>query len=277
MYPQKENAARRNETALVNVQKHSNQDQPDMQVKALAYAKSGKLVFPLNGKIPLTINGHHSASSNFDIIKERWTNHPQANIGLPTGHVNDFWVLDIDGLDGEASLRKLEARYGSLASTIEVITGGGGRHLYFRMPYGVQIPNSASKIGQNLDVRGDGGYVVAPPSLHKSGRRYVWSVDSAPEMAYAPQWLINLVTAKPQSDNKTALSDIIKGVSEGQRNDSLARLAGKLLSTNLDPKDSLQLALGWNASFCKPPLPVQEVIKTFDSIAGRELGKLGGK
>ena len=88
-------------------------------------------------------------------------------------------MLDIDGDDGEASLRKLEAEHGALPDSVESITGKG-RHVWFRIN-GSPIRNSASTIAPGIDVRGDGGYVLAPPSIHPSGKAYAWSVDCACE------------------------------------------------------------------------------------------------
>jgi Bifunctional DNA primase/polymerase, N-terminal len=83
-------------------------------------------------------------------------------------------VLDVDLPDGPDSLAGLEARYGALPETVRVLTGGGGLQIYFRYPGDKSIANSTSKIAKNIDVRGEGGYVIAPPSLHVSGQRYQW-------------------------------------------------------------------------------------------------------
>jgi hypothetical protein len=87
-----------------------------------------------------------------------------------------IFVLDVDGLDAAASLRKLEDRYGTLPETVASITPRGS-HLFFKSENGA-VRNSAGAIAPGLDIRGDGGYVVLPPSIHPSGRPYVWSVDS---------------------------------------------------------------------------------------------------
>ncbi len=101
-------------------------------------------------------------------------------------------VLDIDGEAGADALHDLEREHGELPATVEALTGGGGRHVYFRHP-GEPIGNTAGKLGAGIDTRGDGGYVVGPPSPHPSGRRYQWSVDGHPddvEIAPAPDWLL---------------------------------------------------------------------------------------
>jgi hypothetical protein len=92
-------------------------------------------------------------------------------------------------------LRKLEAEHGALPATVEAITGHG-RHLYFKMP-GISVRNSESRIAPKIDVRGSGGYALCPPSLHPSGKRYAWSVDSAKAFAAAPDWLLARIASAP--------------------------------------------------------------------------------
>jgi Bifunctional DNA primase/polymerase, N-terminal len=104
------------------------------------------------------------------------------------------WVLDVDGEDGEASLRALETEHGALPATWESLTARG-RHVWFYCD--CPVPCSTSKIAPGIDVRGDGGYVVVPPSIHPSGRAYVWSVDRADDLASAPDWLLHLARKKP--------------------------------------------------------------------------------
>jgi hypothetical protein len=164
---------------------------------ALEYAARGWHVFPLGpkSKKPLpNSNGFYGATTNPETIKRLWTQSDR-NIGIRTGAPSGFWVLDIDGDEGEASLRALELRHGRLPPTPEAITGGGGRHLSFK--YTGPVSNSAKKMAPGLDVRGDGGYVVAPPSIHESGRAYAWSVDSVATLPTAPAWLLELARKKP--------------------------------------------------------------------------------
>jgi hypothetical protein len=108
--------------------------------------------------------------------------------------------LDVDARHGgEDSLEELEATYDRLPSTLTALSGGGGRHLYFQHP-GARISNSTQLAGfAGLDVRGDGGYIVAPPSLHQSGQHYRW-VDDACPLAALPPWLIDLLIppARPE-------------------------------------------------------------------------------
>jgi hypothetical protein len=172
---------------------------------ALGYAARRLPVFPCQprGKEPAIKRGFHAATTNPETIRRYWRIADQ-NIGIPTGSVSGFWVLDIDGDDGEATLRELEAGRGALPPTRAVITGGG-RHLWFK--YTEPIPSTAdTRLGAGLHTRGDGGYVVVPPSVHQNGRRYAWS--SPDELSVAPEWLVRLARAKPRSISERALAGI---------------------------------------------------------------------
>jgi hypothetical protein len=249
---------------------------------ALALARRGLWVFPLRprDKVPLTSDGFKSATTDSGLIEQWWHAVPAANIGIATGERSDIFVLDVDGADAEAELRKLETEHGALPPTVEVITGRG-RHLWWNYP-DKPVRNSAGKVGAGLDIRGEGGYVLAPPSVHPSGRAYCWSVDSADAIAGAPSWLVTKAnggngnsgngTAAPASTLRGLLYD---GVSEGARNDSAARLAGHLLRRHVDPLVTLEMLLAWNATRCRPPLDEDEVVAIVDSIAARELKRRG--
>lgn len=130
-------------------------------------------------------------------------------IGLITGEISGFFVIDVDdkeleGKNGSEVLRTLESQRGALPETTEAKTGSGGRHLLFRHPgLGIRVMTRKDiGPGRGLDVRGDGGFIVAPPSLHACGNLYAWGVDTGPEEimpALAPDWLVDLVedTAEP--------------------------------------------------------------------------------
>src|SRR5215472_12062024 len=129
-------------------------------------ARRGLAVFPclVARKEPATANGLHAATTDPIVITAWWRQQPNYNIGIATGAVSHIFVLDVDGIDGEAELTKLEAKQGSLPATVEAITGKG-RHLYFKMP-DCDLRNSASKLAPGIDVRANGGYVLSPPSRH---------------------------------------------------------------------------------------------------------------
>ena len=156
--------------------------------RALKYAALGLHVHPLHtivdghcscdagsnckhpGKHPRTHNGVKDATTDRKTIKAWWNSWPDANIGIATGRVSDIFVLDVDGDAGKASLKELEAKHGSVPKTVTVKTGRG-RHLYFRRD-GTRVGNSVGKLGEGIDVRGDGGYIVAAGSVHVSGADY---------------------------------------------------------------------------------------------------------
>lgn len=132
------------------------------------------------------------ASKDPATVARWWARWPRANIGLATGEPSGCWVLDVDGAAGDASLAELELEHGRIPATATASTGRG-RHLYFRHQTDRSVRNSARKIGEGLDVRGRGGYVVAPPSIHVNGRRYAWTADGSARVD-APAWLLELVS-----------------------------------------------------------------------------------
>lgn len=125
------------------------------------------------------------------------------NYGIATGPESGIFVLDIDGVTGEESLADLVNENGKLPETLTAKTGSGGRHIFFKYP-NRKVHGRASKMGKNLDVRGEGGQVVGPGSNHKSGRKYEW-VNPLEEISEAPKWLIDIVCeehkAPPQKLN----------------------------------------------------------------------------
>ena len=116
---------------------------------------------------------------------------PDCNVAIVTGALSGLVVLDVDPRHGgKESLRKLEREHGKLPETMESMTGGGGRHVYFAHPGG-EVRNRAN-IEPGIDLRGDGGCIVAPPSIHPSGKRYRWKKGSRPgevELKRLPDWL----------------------------------------------------------------------------------------
>lgn len=181
---------------------------------AIAYARDfGWAVFPLRprDKIPMIgpsrpgalDGGFHLATKDFAQINAWWTRWPDANIGLRCGDASGVFVLDLDGPEAEAALGRLQGEHGALPETLQQRTGKG-RHLLFRHVEGVRNRGGGYLVDgkrvqcPGFDVRGDGGYIVLPPSVHPSGRVYAWS--SAPEstpIASAPAWLVNALVPPP--------------------------------------------------------------------------------
>ena len=159
---------------------------------ALTYARRGVPVFPCEprAKRPLTRNGYWDATTDSRVIERWWKRWPSANVGMPTGKKSGIVVLDVDVDDGgPESLARLERVGASVPKTARARTGGGGIHLFFRYPRETEIRNSAGLLGPGLDVRGEGGYVVVPPS--RTLGSYEW-VDRSP-LAEA-SWLIERLT-----------------------------------------------------------------------------------
>jgi Bifunctional DNA primase/polymerase, N-terminal len=166
---------------------------------ARRYRQRGLAPIPVDrNKIPLVDwKPFQAEAPHTDQIDEWWTRWPDANVGVVTGKVSDLVVLDADGPEGLESLKALDT-----PATTWLSETGRGRHQWFKHP-GVTIGNRAS-VRPHLDVRGDGGYVVAPPSLHASGRRYEW-LTPPDRMALAPlpDTVLALLTA-PASRGGTA-------------------------------------------------------------------------
>ena len=186
---------------------------PTLMDAALTLARDGTPVFPClssgeRAKKPLIDGGFNSATTDEKMIREWWGGCSKAAIGMPTGDVTGVFVLDVDnkdGRDGNASLDALEKQHGTLPDTKRVTTASGGVHLYFEMPDGVDIRNSSDKIGSGLDVRGNGGYVILPPSniFGKGGSitgQYEESGASLGGPTNAPDWLIQLIAEGPKAE-----------------------------------------------------------------------------
>ena len=164
---------------------------------ALAYAGRSVPVFPCrpSAKRPLTRNGHWDATTDPRAIGRWWKQWPSANIGVPTGKKSGLVVLDVDpDAGGSESLAKLERADSPLPETARARTGRGGIHVFFRYPRGTEIRNSAGLLGPGLDVRGEGGYIVVPPSRTRGP--YKW-VDSSP-LAEA-SWLIERLSDEDEA------------------------------------------------------------------------------
>ncbi len=233
--------------------------------RTVEHVRRGTPVFPVGAnKRPLEVGGFHRATTDRDQI-ERWTReHPAAGVGLPTGEITGCVVLDVDvKTDGPESLRDLEAAQGSLPDTVRVLTPAGGTHLYFAYPPNVdKVPNSASKVGRGLDVRGDGGYVVAPPSPG-----YQWDAGAHPDdrdLAPVPDWLLALMLAPPERTSSVSRAEPIR---EGERNSTLASLAGTLRRPGMTAEAIEAALLVENERRCDPPLPDDEVRKIARSIS----------
>ena len=145
------------------------------------------------GKHPRNVHGVSEATTDEATVWSWWARWPRANIGIATGARSGVIVLDVDPRHGgDESLARLIEEHGDLPHTVESLTGGGGRHLLFDHP-GQTVKNMVG-LEPGLDVRGDGGYIAAPPSVHVTGREYAWELDHHPDdvqVAALPQWLLS--------------------------------------------------------------------------------------
>ena len=164
---------------------------------ALAYAAAGWPVLPVaaHGKHPLPRHGVHDACVDAAQIRRWWQRWPDAGVGIASGARSGLAIVDVDvKAGGRASLAGLRSGR-TLPFTLLAHTGGGGFHLYYRQPDGVRVPNTVGRLPNvdgplpGIDLRGDGGYVVAPPSVHASGRPYRWASRQPDEPAPLPRWL----------------------------------------------------------------------------------------
>ncbi len=240
---------------------------------ALDYCRLGWSVIPIHPgkKRPLVRwQAYQYRPADVFVVEEWFESWPDANIAVVTVIVSWLIVLDVDPAHGGAtSLKQIEQENGTLPATVEASTGGGGRHLYFAHPG--EIKRNRVGIAPDIDLRGDGGYVVAPPSRHASGHRYRWAPSRSPwetDLASIPVWLLRTAArTTPRGhpiDHWRCL--LPKSLTQGERNDTIASLSGHLLWHGVNPGMVAELLLCWNAERCLPPLEPEEVLRTIESI-----------
>lgn len=205
---------------------------------------------------------------------------PDANLGVVTGAISNLIAVDIDPRHGgDVGFDSLISDDRRLPHTVESQTGGGGRHILFQHP-GVPIHNKAGdkSIAPGVDIRGDGGYIVIPPSIHPSGKAYDWELSSRPNkvrIAPLPDWLLRKLTEStrpqpttdPQGTNWARV--VMHGAEEGSRNDTATRLAGRLFRRGLAASEVGAWMTLWNRSL-RDSLPDDELLRTLESVARRE-------
>lgn len=248
---------------------------------ALAYARRGWKLIPLHsvvekectcgssecrspGKHPRIAKWTEKASNQLNVVFDWWREWPDANIGIVTGRESGLVVLDVDPRhDGDQSLMRLQREHEPLPETLTSNTGGGGFHIFFRAP-SKSIRNKVN-VRAGLDVRGDGGYVVAPPGQHASGGSYEWNGNpNETPIAEIPNWLLK----EMENSSKLVSLPLVSGcMPEGGRNDFLARKAGSFRRANLGTAEIEGALLAVNQTHCKPPLPASEVKQIVASIS----------
>ena len=218
-------------------------------------SRLGWRVHPLRpgDKRPLLSKWQERASAAPEQAAAWWQETSDANIGIATGPDSGIFVLDVDGAGGERSLFELERTHGPLPEMYPMQWTGGGWQAFFAWPEGRNVRNSAGRLGNDLDTRGAGGYVVVPPSVHPNGAHYRWAEDRNPldiPPEAAPQWLVDLLDppeapalergkwcgpSSPAGGDKRALKAfrselaLVAAAASGRRNDQLNQSAYNLL------------------------------------------------
>jgi len=250
---------------------------------ALDYCRRGWSVIPLrfsgtveDRKRPLleAWEPYQKMPATEEQVRAWWTKWPQANVGLVTGAVSGLIVLDLDGPNAVALLHRADV---FLPKTAAVQTGKG-HHAFYQHP-GYPTPNRAKLLsdglGSGVDIRGDGGYVVAPPSVHGSGHVYRWVVHPDEGIAPLPPDLAKLILdrterVRPGLGDTSWVDEAMRGVPEGQRDDTCSRLAGYWLHRlGGDAEDTLRILRPW-AARCESPFPEADLRKVVTSIARRD-------
>ena len=249
---------------------------------ALDYARRGLAVFPLSpirdgvcacrrpdcgdhaGKHPLAPLAPHGlldATTDEPAIKTWWRSWPDANVGVRLG--DGIFAVDVDPRHrGDETLARLEREHGPLPQTWETLTGGGGRHVFFRAPSGVRIPSRSRALGEGLDIKSDGGYVVGVESGHLNGRTYTWEVSSHPDdvaLADAPAWLLARAVADAETNGQKAPFAMPDKIRAGERNSTLFASARSLRARGYSAKAILAALEAENAEKCEPPLEAGEL------------------
>jgi len=214
------------------------------------------------GKVPLTDHGLKDATTTQQGVREYWGRWKQANIGIVIKE--GYFVLDVDiEKGGFDSLQSLQEKIGELPKTLQITTGSGGAHFWYKT--NKPIRNTARLAGYDgLDIRGQGGYVVAPSSIHRNGLPYetspVWDGDivMAPPELIELCWKPTVIVSQGQNDGTT--------YSEGQRNDALTRDAGAMRRRGLSEEAIFAALQVTNQQRCQPPLSETEVEQIAHSI-----------
>ena len=239
---------------------------------ALYYAKQyGWAVFPIDPrtKKPITPHGCKDAKKDPGAIRAWWKKNPNAGIGIATGSISQLIVIDEDidpdkGLDGISEMSRWERENTPLPETVTAITGRGGYHLYFHYE-GNDITNRTGLL-DGVDVRGEGGYVIAPPSLHPNGTEYTWEYDpNEYDIAPLNDAIKEFVTYRENNADPSGyqVPDVIP---EGKRNETLYKLACSLQARGVPDEGIIQAVSETNKQNCAIPLTDEE-IKTICSSA----------
>jgi len=249
----------------------SDVDSVTLAEAALWYASRGIPVFPCRprGKEPLVEGGFHAATTDEARIREWWRRWPAANVGVPTGAVTGWLVVDVDPRDGgDETLGGWLSKYGRWPATAEATTGGGGRHILFRHVAGLRC----GPLAPGVDLKTGGGYIVVAPSVHPSGNRYSWDglegAEALANLADPPGWLLRLAREKRPPTGSSAAPG--RKIGAGRRNIELTSIAGVLRSRGAGEAELLDLLGRINERLCDPPLRADEVERIAQSVSRYE-------
>jgi hypothetical protein len=207
---------------------------------ALWYKERGLSIIPVSGKVPLIKwKEYQERCASEEEINQWWKEWPEADIGMVTGRISNWFVLDVDGPEGEKSIQNY-----SFPVTPRVKTKRG-LQIYFRFPGTLEAKTTLAGILPGIDTRGEGGYCKLPPSLFSDGsNRYQWVHDFTTPAAEVPAWLIELMISKQQSKliireggNESWLKDKLNGLREGTRNEVFTSISGSLRSRGYNSGD----------------------------------------
>jgi predicted P-loop ATPase len=238
---------------------------------ALYYAqKLNWSVFPVSEKTkkPHTPHGCKDAKKDPQVIRAWWKRWPGASIGVATGKASNLLVIDLDldedkGYDGMRELRDWEKEHGELPETVSSITGRGGSHLYYRYDGSTEYKNRAG-ILTGVDVRAEGGYVIAPPSMHPNGTEYQWENDpNEIELSDINDTVKAFLSIGSTSHNETFAMPATIGT--GKRNDTMYRFACSMQSKGASDEAIYAAVKAENEARCKPPLAEDEIVKIVSS------------
>ncbi len=248
---------------------------------AIKYAKEyGWAVFPVSNKTkkPLTPHGCKDAKKTVGPIQAWWQRYPDASVGVATGSASNLIVIDVDideakGVDGFQSMRQWERENGELTETAYALTGRGGNHFYYHYT-GKDIGNRAG-ILEGVDVRGEGGYVIAPPSIHPNGTEYTWEADPDEiQIAEVDDTVLQFLGQKEKKDPDREDFKLPTRIKSGERNDTLFRLACSLQSQGLPDAAIMATLRETNASACDDPLDDEELDIIASSALKYQKGEL---
>lgn len=232
---------------------------------ALEYASYGWSVLPVKPqeKRPLMQNWlqYTKSRASLDMIRTWFDNLTGAGVGTVTGRVSNIVVLDVESTCPE-SIDSILRRY---PTQLVSRTGSGGYHLYYQYPLNVNTISNRVRLFEGVDLRADGGFIVLPPTLHPSGGVYKWVNRGVPGAFPATLLDIQSSPSDMYGHGDRWITEVLRGVGEGQRNDACARLCGYFFKKGVATDVVESLLMEWNERN-DPPMPVSEVRTTMRSI-----------